>query len=494
MRRCLRKQADERPRDIRDVRLDLAEASAGAAKSTGALEQSVAVLPFENLSGVDEEYFSDGITDEIMNALGHIDGLRVAARTSCFAFKGKREDLRLVGEKLDVATVLEGSVRRAGSRLRITVQLVNAADGYQLWSERYDREMTDVFEVQDEIAGAIARRLRVTLQGDAERSRGRRGTANLEAYELVLKGRALQLRRGRHLSAAIECFEQAIALDPNYAEPLSWMSDSWRLMGTFGVAPFSEVMPRARALALQALALDPELPEAIATLADVEAQYDRDWPRAAASFARALAVDPRHVRSRCERALWGYASGAITVEEAVAETERAVADDPLNAWVLGMSSFAYSFAGRHEEAVRAAGQAVAADPESFFGHWQMLRAHAWAGDYERALALATTLIAFTGRHHWALAMVAWTHGKAGHAALARAAYDELEGRSRLEFIGPGWLAVAADAAGLRDEALRYAGRAFIERDPLVVLIPVMPPFADLREDPRFAELDKTVRA
>ncbi|MDZ4806285.1 MAG: protein kinase [Candidatus Eisenbacteria bacterium] len=492
LRRCLRKEADERPRDIRDVRLELAEVASGAARISGALAPSVAVIPFENLSGADDEYFSDGITDEILNALVHLDGLRVAARTSCFAFKGRREDLRVVGEKLDVATVLEGSVRRSGNRLRITVQLVNAADGYQLWSERYDREMTDVFEVQDEIAGEIARRLRVTLQDSAEGFRGRRGTANLEAYELVLKGRAMQLRRGRYLSQAIECFERAIALDPNYPEPLAWMSDSWRLMGTFGVAPFAEVMPRAKDLALRALALDSNLPEAIATLADVEAQYDRDWPKAAASFARALAVDPRHVRSRCERALWGHGWGAISAEEAVAETERAVADDPLNAWALGMLSFAFSFAGRHEDSVRVATQAIAADSESFFGHWQLLRAHAWAGDYQRAVTMGPALLAGTGRHHWALAMLGWTHSKAGNLGLARAAYDELEGRSRLEFIGPGWLSAAADAAGLRDEALHYAGRAFTERDPLVILMRQMPPFAELREDPRFVEMSRGV--
>jgi serine/threonine protein kinase len=158
LRRCLRKDADSRPRDIRDVRLELIEASSGSGKGDPGREQSVAVLPFENLSGPDDEYFADGVTDEILNRLSNLQGLRVAARTSCFAFKGRREDLRVIGEQLDVTTLLEGSVRRAGTRLRITTQLVNASDGYQLWSERYDREMTDVFEVQDEIAGSIATR------------------------------------------------------------------------------------------------------------------------------------------------------------------------------------------------------------------------------------------------------------------------------------------------------------------------------------------------
>src|SRR5882672_11041212 len=217
LRRCLRKNADERPRDIRDVRLELSDVASSGGKAAAAREKSIAVLPFENLSGADDEYFADGVTDEILNALAQVEGLRVAARASCFAFKGRREDLRAIGERLDVATVLEGTVRRSGARLRINAQLVDVADGYQLWSERYDREMTDVFEVQDEIASAIASRLRVTLQGDADRGRARRGTANLEAYELLLKGRAFQFKRGRFLTQAIQCFERAMALDPNYA-------------------------------------------------------------------------------------------------------------------------------------------------------------------------------------------------------------------------------------------------------------------------------------
>ena len=188
------------------------------------------------------------MTDEILNALAQVEGLRVAARASCFAFKGRREDLRVIGERLDVATVLEGTVRRAGPRLRITVQLANAADGYQLWSERYDREMTDVFEVQDEIASAIAKRLRGTLQGASDRGLARAGTKNLEAYELFLKGRALQNKRGRFMAQDMDCFEKAIALDPEYAEPRAWLADSYRLLATFSGAPVREAMSKAKDL------------------------------------------------------------------------------------------------------------------------------------------------------------------------------------------------------------------------------------------------------
>src|SRR6185436_10006905 len=266
LKRCLRKEAEARPRDIRDVRLKLEELAAGGATADPAREKSIAVLPFENQGGPDDEFFADGVTDEILNALDQVEGLRVAARTSCFAFKGRREDLRLVGEKLDVATVLEGTVRRSGSRLRITTQMVNAADGYQLWSERYDREMTDVFAVQDEIATAIATRLRGALQTEATRGRVRSGTTNLEAFELLLRGRALQIKRGRFMSMAVACFEQAIALDPGYAEALASLANSYRLMGVFSYVRPSEVMPRAKELAERALAIDPGLAQAWSTL------------------------------------------------------------------------------------------------------------------------------------------------------------------------------------------------------------------------------------
>ena len=484
LRRCLRKSADERPRDIRDVRLELIDVAAGGEKAAAPREKSIAVMPFENLSGADDEYFADGVTDEILNALAQVEGLRVAARASCFAFKGRREDLRAIGEKLDVTAVLEGTVRRAGSRLRITAQLANASDGYQLWSERYDREMTDVFAVQDEIANAIATRLRGALHADADHTRARGGTRNLEAYELLLRGRALQRRRGRFLPEAIECFQRAIALDPRYAEPLAHLADSYRLMAIFGVAP-SEVMPKARQLAEEALAMDPNLAEAWGTLGIVADQYEWDHPRAATVFDRALTLDPRLGHTRCQRALFGFLLGDLTPEQTRAETERAVRDDPLNEWVVAMHSHILGFLGMHEDSLVEAERAFAMDHESFFAHWNLVRAYAWRGNYRRAVELMPALMRVSGRHQWALGILAWTLAKSGEAEKARAVHDEMMARSRYEFMAPFWLAASAASAGLEDEATRQLERVVRERDPLAYWGLRVPTWDGVRALPRF---------
>jgi eukaryotic-like serine/threonine-protein kinase len=485
LRRCLRKDAEERPRDIRDVRIELADIASGGERGAAGREKSIAVLPFENQSGPDDEYFADGVTDEILNALAQVEGLRVAARASCFALKGRREDLRSIGEKLDVATVLEGTVRRAGPRLRITVQLANAADGYQLWSERYDRELTDVFAVQDEIASAIAVRLRGTMHAENTRSRARGGTRNLEAYELLLRGRALQSRRGRFMAQAVRCFERAIELDPGYADALAGLADSYRLLGTFGATSPAEVMPKAKALAERALAIDPGLADAWATIAAVEEQYDWNFERSDSLYERALALEPRNSTARAQWALWRVIRGVMPVEMALAELRRSVQDDPLNAWVGGMNSYLLGIAGRHEDSLAEAERSLALDEESFFAHWNLMRGYACAGRHDRAIEEAPALLAASGRHIWALGLLAWIYGRSGRPDSARACYDEMEARSRHEFVGASWLAMAAGAAGLAARAIRWMDRAVRQREPVTQWSRTLPFWDTIRADPRF---------
>jgi serine/threonine-protein kinase len=490
LRRCLQKDSEARPRDIRDVRLVLAEAlTTPRGAADGAEARSIAVLPFAHAGGADDEFFADGITEEILNALGHVAGLRVAARSSSFALKGKASDLREVGAKLDVTTVLEGSVRRAGVRLRVTAQLVNVADGYQLWSERYDRELTDVFELQDEIANAIASKLKLSLAPAADRAT--RGTQSLEAYELFLKGRAALYRRGRYILEAQEYFTRALELDPEYAEALGWLSDTYRLHGTFSVGAPHQMMPRAKACALRALAIDPNVADAYATLADVQAQYERDFVSAEATWRRALELDPRHTRARCERALWmiGAPAGAMSFEESAREICAAVADDPLNAWAIAMRSLLFGVMEKHDESIASAHEAVEVDPNNFFAQWNRMRAYVWAGRHEEALELGPALLVSAGgRHPWTLVLHVVAHAGLGHNEVATAAYEELDARSRWEYVGAAWVAAAAASLGRLDEAMAHARRAIAECDPFVIHAKTMPWWRPLRAHPGFDAL------
>lgn len=234
--------------------------SAVVAADEPASPRSIAVLPFANMSDdPDNEYFSDGVTEEIINALAKVAGLQVAARTSSFSFKGKDQDVTEIGRRLRVATVLEGSVRKAGQQVRIAAQLVNADDGYHIWSEVYDRELADIFEVQEEIARAIVDKLKVEFMGEGDQRLVQRHTENLDAYNLYLRGRYFWNQRERGLTKGIECFEHAIAADGRYALAYSGLADSYNLLGFYGFLGPKEAFPKAKMRARKALELDPEL-------------------------------------------------------------------------------------------------------------------------------------------------------------------------------------------------------------------------------------------
>ena len=298
--RCLEKVPDRRYQSAAELRRELEatrrdhESGVTVSAALPTRDKAIAVLPFTNMSADPEnEFFSDGISEEIINALGRIEHLHVAARTSAFSFKGQQVDLRDIGTQLNVHTVLEGSVRRAGTRLRITAQLVNVADGYQVWSERYDRELEDVFAIQDEIARTIVERLKVALIGEVVTPMVKAATANLEAYELYLRGRALLYRRGLSVPQALECFTQAVALDPDYAQAWTGLADAHTVLGQYGFAHPATTMPQAKAAALRAVELDDTLAEAHGALGGVLLLHDWDPDAAERALARAVALNPR---------------------------------------------------------------------------------------------------------------------------------------------------------------------------------------------------------
>ncbi len=294
---------------------------------------SIAVLPFSDLSPQkDQEYFSDGLAEEILNALAQLDGLHVAGRTSSFSFKGKAEDIATIGSKLHVSSVLEGSVRKAGQRVRITAQLVNAADGYHLWSQTYDRELTDVFAVQDDIARSVVESLRVKLLAAEHPSTRAYRTANPQVYDQYLLGRELMRRGNRggfHL--AIAAFERAIALEPGYAPAWAALSSAWYWYGNSleRVAEMRDYKRRSIDAAQRAVALDPGLADAYAARGFVRASA-KQWSDARADLERALALNPGSADAH-----WAYGRWVLTPlgrqEDAIAELKRATQIDPLEA-------------------------------------------------------------------------------------------------------------------------------------------------------------------
>ena len=321
MRRCLAKQ----PRERFQAMTDVLAALKAIIESPVEREPSIAVLPFANMSrDPDDEYFSDGLAEEIINALAQIPGLKVIARTSAFAFKGQNTDIRRIADALNVTSVLEGSVRKSGSRIRVTAQLIAAADGAHMWSQRYDRELEDVFAVQDEIATAIARTLQVKLTAPA-----RPYTPNVAAYEAFLRGRHHWARlTPESLALSRQCYEQAVALDPKFAAAQCALAEHFLALAANGNLPPAETMAQARAAALKALEIDPSIADAHAVIGLIAVFHDRDWPEAARRFRSAM--ESGAVTSRVRWFFGQYLTVLGRPSEAIEWLEAALRDDPLH--------------------------------------------------------------------------------------------------------------------------------------------------------------------
>ena len=458
------------------------------------LDRSIAVLPFSNMSGDPEnEYFSDGISEEIINALSQLPGLRVAARTSAFSFKGKNLDLRTVGEQLNVATVLEGSVRRAGGRIRITAQLINVADGYHLWSERYDRELTDIFAIQDEIATAIAGKLKVTLGVGSDRQLVRAPTASVEAYDLYLRGHAFVKQRGLALLRAADCLEQAIALDPDFALAHAELAEALTLMSLYGIVFPADIAERARRAASRALELDPGLVATQIALALYYHIVEFDRARTTAAYARAIALDPMDVDARTFQATFDFCYIHGDHERAQAQLLGVIESDPLSAVARGQAGIVLAFGGKLVEAEAQARRGIALDPHAFYSHWALLHALMLGPGPAAAVDAGRVMLAQFGRHPWLMMGVAFACGAAGQHDRAEAIYSELAARARGEYVQPVSLAVSALGAGRRDLALQHLREAGRIRDPMLAATGLHGPmFPSIRHDPEYIAILKEI--
>ncbi len=367
--RCLKKDREERFASMAEVRAALGGAELRAPLQTASLPHtaaapapSIAVLPFANMSrDADDEYFSDGLAEEILNALVKIPGLKVIARTSSFAFKGQNTDIRKIAEALGVAHILEGSVRRAGNRVRVTAQLITAADGSHLWSERYDRQMEDIFAVQDEVSAAIAAALEIQLSVSTAGAK-RRYTPKLPAYEAFLKARfCMSQGTPQGLEQAVASYREAIRLDPGYALAYTALGHCISAGAMAGVAPAWTVFPQTRELARRALEIDPDLPEAQALLGLMAAALDYDWEEAGRRFQLALSHPPVSPDVRRFYA-FPYLTSVGRVEEAVSVMEQVVVEDPLYPPARLQLAITLLTAGRSAEAIACMQQAQSFGP------------------------------------------------------------------------------------------------------------------------------------
>src|SRR6266568_2292773 len=452
--------------------------------------QSIAVLPFVNVSGApQEEYLSDGISEELINALSKLPQLQVVARPSSFAFKGKNEDVRQIGQALQVATVLGGSVRRVANRLRVTAQLTDARNGYNLWSETYDREMGDVFAVEDEISRAIMRALRVHLVSGDSLTLSRRSTHDVEAYELYLKGRYFYNEGGfAPVQQALAYFQQALAHDSNYALAYAGLADAYESLTWSTYLLPRQGMPKARAAALKALALEPTLAEAHASLGDQLCFYDWDAPAAERELRRAIELNPSLANahffySHC-LALHGRS------DEALAEARRAHELDPLNAQVATALPWALYLARRYDEAIAVQRKSLDLDPGFAWGHMILALALTAKGRYAEALAAARKMAALAGDAPTIAGLVGYVAGRAGERAEAQQILTALERRPP----GNTAFAIALVHLGLGDneQALRWLQAAYEERSEWLPFVAPSAIFDPLRPDPRFSALMRKV--
>jgi len=461
----------------------------------GVVQASIAVLPFLNLSPDKEnEYFSEGITEEIINALTQVRGLRVAARTSSAAFRGTNTDAREIGERLKVRTILEGSVRKAGDRVRITAQLVSAADGYHIWSQTYERTLSDVFALQDELARAIASTLTRTVVGSESSPLVEAPTSNLDAYGLYLQGRHVwRAATLQSFSDATTCFERAVALDPLYAEAHAWLSYGYAMQGfdEFGILPATEMMPKAKAAALRALELDDALGDAHFVRAVVAMLYDWDWALAQAEFSRAMSLPGLSALAQHWYALFLCAMGHA--DQGLQVVLRAQVLDPLSVTVQASVGRALHYARRFDEAIACFRKHLSLNPDSMQGYVALSRSHSARGTWVEGLAEVEQGINILGSRPLLLAYAGQFHAKLGHTSEALALLGEIRKERQRRFVPVMYDALILGGLPDLDEMFRVLEAGYRERSGWLPFHRGEPGWDPVRSDPRFQALVQRLR-
>jgi TolB-like protein/Tfp pilus assembly protein PilF len=480
--RCLRKDPTQRFQSMLDLKQALMEAA--SSRADGREEPpSIAVLPFVNLSTDKEnEYFSDGLAEEIINALAKIPDLKVIARTSAFAFRGKEQDLRTIGERLRVGNILEGSVRRSGNRVRVTAQLVRVADESQLWSERYDREMTDIFAIQDDISQAIANALKVKLAAAQRRSE------NIEAFQSYVKGLYWYQRyTPDSLSKARQAFEEALQHDPNSASANAGLAVFYLGLGALSIRRMTEMAPLAKSAAERALALDATLSEAHSVLGVVVGAVEYQWEAAERHFQAAMAVDPVSPLVRVRYALY-FLTPQQRFKEAVEQYRRALETDPLSMMVHFGLAFAFYCQGQYDVAIEHAARSVEIYPDYWLVHFALGMAQSHRGLLQESIASLNTTVQLSPGFTLSAGFLAAAYTRAGRQDQADELMRNVAERNSRQFVSPSCFAVYHAALGQADKMFEFLESAWAERDPYLTRMHAEPYFQPFRSDERYRSL------
>jgi len=487
--------ADDLLADLRKLKNELVSIIWKEQPSAKKSESSIAVLPFVDMSPEkDQEYFCDGMAEELINALTKIEKLQVASRTSAFQFKGEAHDIHEIGKKLKVQTVLEGSVRKARNRLRITAQLVNVADGYHLWSEKYDRDMEDTFAIQDEISLAIVDKLKVKLLGGEKENLVKRYTDDIEAYNLYLRGRYFWSKRTEQgLKQGIEYFKKAIKKDVRYALAYAGLADSYSLLCSYHILSPEESIPRAEIAAKRAMEIDDSLAEAFEALAHVRILCDWTWSESEQEFKRAILLNPNFATARQRYSLLLTVMGQL--DEAMVQIKQARELDPLSLIINTDVALIFYIARQYEKAIEQARSVIDMDPNFGVAHFVLGLAYEQKKSYKDAIAELQEGINASGGITVMTGALGHTYAVSGNRDKAVRVLHELKEISKRRYVSPYSIAMVYTGLGEKDQAFEWLQRACEDRSVWLIHLhlKVDPRLDSLRPDPRFTALLEKMR-
>jgi TolB-like protein len=490
------KNPDSRYQKISDVIEDLKKYEGGLSKRepySAGQHPSIAVLPFTNLSSdIEQEYFCNGLAEEIINVLSHIEDLRVVARTSAFAFKGKQVEMKEIGRKLNVDTVLDGSVRKSGNRLRITAQLIKVADGYHLWSDKFDRNLEDIFAIQDEISQAIVENLKVKLLKGERTKLVKHRAKNPKAYNLYMKGRFFfNQRKESGIRKSIEYYTQAIELDPQFALAYTGLAESYIFLGDWRAMPLDTAYNEARKAAMSAFLFDNTLSEVHVSLAEIKMFCDWDWITAEQEFKRAIAINPacaeaHHLYAHCLELNGKF-------DEALMEMKRAIELEPIYPSFQSCAVQVLFYAGRYDEAAKQCYSVLEMAP-NFYGIFGWLGiAYVKCGMIDRGIEAIKNGLHALPLDPRMTALLAYSYAINGNEIGTKECLEQLLSLSDKKYIDPYFIAWPYAAVGDAFSAFRWLNKAYSVHSEWLPWLRVDPLLENLHSDPRFNELLKKMR-